>query len=125
MSAMAVTVTNRKRQSVSGSTITTFHSVAFTGTYSAGGEAFDANTVSGLSNVDSVVIDNGAMQGFEARYIEATKKLAVFGESTEQEDDAVDPGTADTAGGRPFIEFANGGDLTGITALKVTITGTR
>ena len=125
MSAMAVTVTNRKRQSVSGSTITTFHSVAFTGTYSTGGEAFDANTVSGLSNVDSVVIDNGAMQGFEARYIEATKKLAVFGESTEQEDDAVDAGAADTAGARPFIEFANGGDLTGITALKVTITGTR
>ena len=125
MSAMAVTVTNRKRQSVSGSTITTFHSVAFTGTYSAGGEAFDANTVSGLSNVDSVIIDNGAMNGLVARYIAGNKKLAVFGESTEETGSAVDAGAADLAGGRPLIEFANGGDLTGITDLKVTITGTR
>ena len=124
---MAITTTTRKRQSVSGSTITTYHSLQFTGTYPFGGEAFDANAISGLSNIDDVKITSlgMAIPGLDFFYEPALKVIKVFGETTEAVVGAVSGGDATTAGGRAGIEVANATNLTGITALQVNITGTR
>ena len=62
MSAMALTITKTKRNSVSGSKITAYMSVTFDVSYPAGGEAFDANAESGLGNIDEVRITT-AQQG--------------------------------------------------------------
>ena len=40
---MALTITRSKRNSVDGSRITAYRTVAFDNSYPAGGEAFDAN----------------------------------------------------------------------------------
>ena len=128
MSAMAITATTRKRQSVSGSTITTYHSLAFTGTYATGGDALDANALSGLSNIDNITfhgLTHSTAFGYEFLYDYTNKKLMVFGETTEAVVGAVEVGDAETAGGRPGIQVANGLDLTGITALHMVVTGTR
>ena len=116
------TATTTKRQSVSGGRITTFHSVAFAGTYAAGGDSFDANAVSGLSNVDDVNIVSGQLDGFTVLYDYANKKLRILAPSTEASGDEVQ---VVAAVAQPMVEFANGGDATGMTALIVHITGTR
>jgi|5_EtaG_2_1085323.scaffolds.fasta_scaffold10636_3 hypothetical protein len=125
MSNMALTITRNKRNSVDGSRLTCFRTVKFTGTYPAGGEPFDANAQCGLKSVEKVHVGAGLPEGFDVRYNHATKKLQLFGESTQATGNAVDEPTAVAAGGRAAIEFANNFDATGITALELIITGTR
>jgi len=125
MSNMALTITRNKRNTVDGSRITCFRTVAFDDSYPAGGEAFDANAECGLKSVEMVHVGAGLPDGFDVRYNYGTKKLLIFGESTEATGNAVDEPTALAAGGRALIEFANAFDASGITALELIITGTR
>jgi len=116
------TAKTTKRQSVSGGRITTFHSVKFTGTYSVGGDSFDANAVSGLSNVDDVNVVSGQLDGFTVLYDYTNKKLRILAPSTQASGDAVDHAAA---AAQPMVEYPNGGDATGMADLIVHITGTR
>ena len=125
MSNMALTIQRTKRNTVDGSRITCFRTVAFDDSYPTGGEAFDANAECGLKTVESVRTGAGLPLGFDVQYNYATKTLMLLGESTEATGNAVNAGAALTAGGRPALEYANAFDASGITALELIITGTR
>jgi|13_taG_2_1085334.scaffolds.fasta_scaffold02924_7 hypothetical protein len=125
MSNMALTITRSKRNSIDGSRITAFRTVAFDNPYPAGGEPFDASAECGLKSVEEVRIGAGLPAGFTVRYDYATKKLQLFGESTEASGDAVNPGTNPAAETRPLAEFADTFDASGIDALELIIKGTR
>ena len=122
---MALTITRSKRNSVDGSRITAYRTVAFTGTYPAGGEPFDANAECGLKGVEEVRMGAGMPAGFTVRYDYANKKLQLFGESTLASGAEVSPVTDPAAEARPLEEFANAFDATGISALELIIKGTR
>jgi len=126
MSNMALTITRNKRNTVDGSRITCFRTVAFDDSYPAGGEPFDANAECGLKTVENVIVTGaGLPDGFDVRYNYTGKTLQLFGESTQATGNAVDAPTALAAGGRASIEFANAFDASGITRLELIITGTR
>ncbi len=122
---MALTITRTKRNTVDGSRITCFRTVAFDDSYPTGGEPFDANAECGLKSVENVRTGAGLPMGFDVQYDYTNKTLMLLGESTEASGDAVNAATARTAGGRPSLEFANAFDASGITALELIITGTR
>jgi len=125
MSIMALTITRSKRNSVDGSRITAYRTVAFDNSYPAGGEPFDANAQCGLKGVEEVRIGAGLPAGFTVRYDYANKKLQLFGESTEASGAEVSPGTNPASETRPLTEFANTFDASGIDSLELIIKGTR
>jgi len=123
---MAIVATKDGRNNVSGSKITAYLSLAFTGTYSAGGEPLDAGAAAGIGQVDEVkILSNGQMLGYVYEYDYTNKIVTVFGTSTQASGAEVLEGAAATAGGKLLIEVANGTNLQGITALKVQVTGGR
>ena len=124
---MALTITQTKRNSVSGSKITTFLQVAFDNSYPAGGEAFDANAQSGLSQIDEVrITTKEQQQGAHVFQYDATnKKLLAFGSTTQATGDAVSAGGAIGAGGNPLLEVANTYAGLADYVVEIAITGGR
>ncbi len=122
---MALTIKKDKRNSVDGSRITVYRTLAFTGTVPAGGESFDANAIAGLKSVESVTFGKGTIAGFVMSYDYTNKKIQIFGDTTEASGDEVSPITTPPSETRPLAEVPNGFDATGIDALEVFIKGTR
>ena len=123
---MALTITQTKRNSVSGSKITSFVNVTFDNSYPAGGEAFDATTY-GVGTPDSVDIRVVGPSGnhIHIQYDSTNKKLQAYGSSTEASGSAVNGGAAVIAGGMALLELANASALLSGLVTEVTITGGR
>ena len=117
-----MTVTNTKRNSVSGSKITAYVSVVFDASYPTGGEAFDATTY--IANPDSILVSGMDSAGHIVRYDATNKLLKVyqsghgFLEGTPTQDIAANAAAA------PLVEVANATDLA-LLMVDLIITGSR
>ena len=123
---MALTITQTKRNSVSGSKITAYVNVTFDNSYPAGGEAFDA-TIYGVGTPDSVDIRLVGPQAtkIELRYDATNKKLQAYGSTTEASGAEVQAPAAVGAGGLALLELANASALLATLVTEITITGGR
>lgn len=123
---MALTITHTKRNSVSGSKITTYVQVAFDNNYPVGGEPFDATSY-GVSVIDEVrITTKSAGAGVKVFHYDATnKKIQAFGTTTQASGDAVAAGDANFAGGLTLIELANTSALLAGDIIDIAITGGR
>ena len=88
VSDMALTITQTKRNNVTGTKVTAYVTAAFDNSYAAGGEAFDATTYVG--NPDEVRVTNDSMLGYVVRYDATNKKLKAF-QSGHTADDLSNP----------------------------------
>tara|TARA_R110002110_G_scaffold35277_8_gene119324 strand:- start:6235 stop:6588 length:354 start_codon:yes stop_codon:yes gene_type:complete len=116
---MALTVSNTKRNSVSGSKITAYVTVAFDASYPTGGEAFDATTY--IANPDSILVSGMDSAGHIVRYDETNKKLKVYQSGHAALDGAAAIANAAAA---PLVEVANTTDLA-LLGVELIITGSR
>ena len=116
---MALTVSNTKRNSVSGSKITAYVNVVFDASYPTGGEAFDATTY--IANPDSVLVTGMDSAGHIVRYDATNKKLKVY----ESGHAALDGNAAlANAAQAPLVECANTTNLS-LLGVELIITGSR
>ena len=91
---MALTLSQTKRNNVTGTKVTAYVTVAFDNNYPAGGEVFDATTYVG--NPDEVRVTSDSTLGWIVRYDATNKKLKVFGDSTvDDQSTVVAAGNAD------------------------------
>lgn len=123
---MALTITQTKRNSVSGSKITSYVNVTFDNSYPAGGEAFDATTY-GVGTPDSVDIrcTTPLASNVVIRYDATNKKLQAYGSTTEASGAEVAAPAAVGAGGMALLELANTSALLAGLVTEITITGGR
>jgi len=119
---MALTVTNTKRNSVSGSKITAFVSVAFDASYPTGGEAFDATTY--IANPDSVLVTGMDSAGHIIRYDATNKTLKVYESGNALNDQTPTADIAANALQAPLVECAATTDLS-LLSVELIITGSR
>ena len=73
---MGLTLSQTKRNNVSGTKVTSYVTVGFDNEYPSGGEPFDATTYVG--NPDEVRVTNDSVMGYVVRYDATNKKLKVF-----------------------------------------------
>lgn len=125
---MALTITQTKRNNVTGTKIQAFVNVTFDNSYPLGGEAFDANAYVGdVDSVDILVktavnIDIGSVL---LRYDYTTKTIKAYASSREATGAAVTKGDAAIAGGLALIELADTSSALQDMVCEVVITGGR
>jgi hypothetical protein len=118
---MALTITQPKRNSVSGSKVSVYLSVTFDSSYAPGGEAFDA-TAYGVADIDSLTIHNTTADelGYVVKYDATNNKLLAYATHTMDDQSSV-------IGAGETEPLADAKAATDLSALKVdiTITGSR
>lgn len=119
---MALTVSNTKRNSVSGSKITAYVTVAFDASYPTGGEPFDATTY--IANPDSILVSGMDSAGHIVRYDETNKKLKVYESGNALNDQTPTADIPANALQAPLVECANTTDLA-LLGVELIITGSR
>jgi len=119
---MGLTVTQSKRNSVAGSKVTAFVTVAFDDNYPTGGELFDATSY--IKNPDSVLITNDAALGYIVRYDATNKKLKAFESGNATMDQTPTADLTLNILQSPLAEVADTTDLAALT-VDLVISGSR
>tara|TARA_R100001015_G_C4618444_1_gene174925 strand:- start:1237 stop:1617 length:381 start_codon:yes stop_codon:yes gene_type:complete len=126
---MALTITQTKRNNVTGTKIQAFVNITFDANYPVGGEPFDANAYVG--DVDSVDIHVKAGGGgidvgsVLFKYDYTLKSIKAFAASTQATGDAVAKADAAVAGGQSFIELGDGSGILQDVVVEAVISGGR
>ena len=103
---MALTVTQTKRNNVTGTKVTAYVTVAFDNSYPTGGEEFDATAY--VKTPDEVRVTNDSALGYIVRYDATNKKLKVFAQATTDDQSSVVAAGVTAA----LVEAKNATDLT-------------
>lgn len=125
---MALTITQPKRNNVTGTKIQAFVTVKFPAAYPLGGHAFDANAYVGdVDSVEIIVKTNVSVDvgSIIYKYDYTAKTIKAFAASTQATGNAVAKADAATAGGQPFLELADGSGILQDAIVDLVITGGR